>query len=141
MTNNINEFSNANSNIISKEDKGKIKNLINDLSEIATSVKNKLNNDVDNIINNMNSLSNSTPELKETIENLKDITDSFDKTSKEINEMIINIEKKNNTLGKLIYEDSLYININGVALDLRKLIQDVKDNPAKYMKAYFQGKK
>ena len=54
---------------------------------------------------------------------------------------IDNIEKKNNTLGNLIYEDSLYININGVALDLRDLIKDIKENPTKYMKAYFQGKK
>ena len=52
-----------------------------------------------------------------------------------------NIEQKNNTLGKLLNEDSLYVNINGVALDLRDLIKDVKENPAKYMKAYFQGKK
>ena len=55
--------------------------------------------------------------------------------------MIMNIESKNNTIGKLIYEDSLYINVNGVALDLRDLIQDIKQNPTKYMKAYFQGKK
>ena len=55
--------------------------------------------------------------------------------------MVKSVQEKNNTLGKLLYEDSLYININGVALDLRSLIQDIKENPAKYMKAYFQGKK
>ena len=126
LTDNINEFSDINSNIISDEDKKKIKGLINDLSETSAS---------------MNSLSDSTPELKEIIENLRNITDSFDSSSKDINEMIMNIEKKNNTLGKLIYEDSLYININGVALDLRDLIKDIKENPTKYMKAYFQGKK
>ena len=97
-----------------------------------------LNNDIANILDN---ISKGAPDLKEAIKNLNNITQSFDSTSKNINQIIENIEKKNNTLGKLIYEDSLYTNINGVALDLRALIQDVKDNPTKYMKAYFQGKK
>ena len=99
------------------------------------------NDNQSNIIDNMSNLSESAPELKESIENLENITNSFDETSKKINEMMINIEEKDNTLGKLIYEDSLYININGVALDLRALIKDVQENPTKYMKAYFQGKK
>ena len=141
LTNNANEFSKINKDIISGQDKKNIKNLINDLSETSSFLKDKMNQDVSDIIDNMKTLSESAPELKETIENLKDITDSFDKSSKEINKMISSIEEKNNTLGKLIYEDSLYVNINGIALDLRSLIKDVKDNPTKYMKAYFQGKK
>ena len=141
LSDNINQFSDVNKNIISDEDKQKIKNLIDDLSITSSILKNKLDNDVSIIIDNMKILSDSAPKLKETIENLKEITDSFDETSKDINQMIDNIEKKNNTLGKLLYEDSLYVNINGVALDLRDLIKDVKENPAKYMKAYFQGKK
>jgi len=141
LSDNINQFSDVNKNIISDEDKQKIKNLIDDLSITSSILKNKLDNDVSTIIDNMKILSKSAPELKETIENLKEITDSFDETSKDINQMIDNIEKKNNTLGKLLYEDSLYVNINGVALDLRDLIKDVKENPTKYMKAYFQGKK
>ena len=141
LTNNINEFSNINSTIITDEEKKKIKILINDLSEITSNLNGKLDDDINNIIENMSSLSNSTPDIKESIRNLKNITDSFDSSSKDINDMIMNIESKNSTLGKLIYEDSLYVNINGVALDLRNLIQDVKQNPTKYMKAYFQGKK
>ena len=69
------------------------------------------------------------------------LANRFDKTSKDIDKIMNNIEQRNNTLGKLLNEDSLYVNINGVALDLRDLIKDVKENPAKYMKAYFQGKK
>jgi len=141
LTNNVNEFSKINKNVISDQDKENIKNLISDLSETSSFLKDKMNQDVSDIIDNMKTLSGSAPEFKKTIENLKDITDSFDKSSKEINKMISSVEEKNNTLGKLIYEDSLYVNINGVALDLRSLIQDIKDNPTKYMKAYFQGKK
>lgn len=141
LSDNINQFSDINKNIISDNDKTKIKNTIDDLSAVSSMLKNKLDNDVSSIINNMKVLSESAPELKQTINNLKEITDSFDETSKDITKMMNNIEQKNNTLGKILYEDSLYVNINGVALDLRDLIKDVKENPAKYMKAYFQGKK
>ena len=138
LTNNIDEFSKVNSNIISEDDRNNLKELINNLNEASTTFKSQLNNDIANILDN---ISEGAPDLKEAIKNLNNITQSFDSTSKNINQIIENIEKKNNTLGKLIYEDSLYTNINGVALDLRALIQDVKDNPTKYMKAYFQGKK
>ncbi len=141
LSDNINQFSDINKNIISDNDKTKIKNTIDDLSAVSSMLKNKLDNDISSIINNMKVLSESAPELKQTINNLKEITDSFDETSKDITKMMNNIEQKNNTLGKILYEDSLYVNINGVALDLRDLIKDVKENPAKYMKAYFQGKK
>ena len=141
LSDNMNQFSNINKDIISNDDKLKIKNAIKDLSTVSSILKNKLDNDVSDIIDNMKILSESAPELKETINNLKEITDSFDKTSKDIDKIMNNIEQRNNTLGKLLNEDSLYVNINGVALDLRDLIKDVKENPAKYMKAYFQGKK
>ena len=141
VSNNINQFSDINKNIISSSDKEKIKRIIDDLSSISSILKDKLDNDINSIIGNMEVLSQSAPDLKETIENLKKTTLSFDEISKDLNKMVSNIENKNNTLGRLIYEDSLYTNINGVALDLRDLIKDIKENPAKYMKAYFQGKK
>ena len=141
VSNNINQFSDINKNIISSSDKEKIKRIIDDLSSISSILKDKLDNDINSIIGNMEVLSQSAPDLKETIENLKNTTLSFDEISKDLNKMVSNLENKNNTLGKLIYEDSLYTNINGVALDLRDLIKDIKENPTKYMKAYFQGKK
>ena len=141
VSNNINQFSDINKNIISSSDKEKIKRIIDDLSSISSILKDKLDNDINSIIGNMEVLSQSAPDLKETIENLKKTTLSFDEISKDLNKMVSNLENKNNTLGKLIYEDSLYTNINGVALDLRDLIKDIKENPTKYMKAYFQGKK
>ena len=141
LTNNIDEFSNISSDLISENDKNNLKDLINNFNLISETLKKELDGDVVNIIDNLNSLSNSSPELKEVITNLNSITKSLDKSSVSINDMLTKIESKDNTLGKLIYNDSLYLNVNGVALDLRELIQDIKENPTKYMKAYFQGKK
>ena len=134
LTNSMDEFSNLNSNIISEDDKNNLKELIGNLTEISSTLKIKLDNDIDNIINNLNLLSNSAPELKNTIENLNI-------SSKDIKNIINNLENNDGTLGNLINNDSLYNNINGIALDLRELIKDVKENPTKYMKAYWKGRK
>ena len=141
LSNNFKEFSDSNKNIISSQEKKKIKELIDDLSFTSKVLKDKVDHDVSDIINNISVLSESTPELKNAIANLNNIGISIDETSQSVNLLVKSLQEKNNTLGKLFYEDSLYVNINGVALDLRSLIQDIKENPAKYMKAYFQGKK
>ena len=45
------------------------------------------------------------------------------------------------SLAKLISRDELHDNINGLVLDARSLLDDVKKNPAKYLRAWFEAKK
>ena len=45
------------------------------------------------------------------------------------------------TLGKLVFNDSLYNNMNALVYELRDFVKDLKDNPSKYMKAYRNSKK
>ena len=44
-------------------------------------------------------------------------------------------------ISKLINEKDLYENVNGLVLDARSLLGDVKQNPAKYLRAWFEAKK
>ena len=53
LSDNMNQFSNTNKDIISNDDKLKIKNAIKDLSTVSSILKNKLDNDVSDIIDNM----------------------------------------------------------------------------------------
>ena len=41
----------------------------------------------------------------------------------------------------MINNDDLYNNINGLIVDSRSLVNDIKDNPTKYLRAYFEAKK
>ena len=64
----------------------------------------------------------------------KNATDKLDN-------ILYKIEIGDGTIGKLINDDVLHNNINNLVDELRFLVQDVKDNPVKYMKAYWRGKK
>ena len=41
----------------------------------------------------------------------------------------------------MINDPLLYDNLNALSQDGRELVKDFKDNPTKYMKAYWKGKK
>ena len=51
------------------------------------------------------------------------------------------LDQSKGTLGKLINDETLHNNMNNLVNDIRSLVQDFKDNPTKYMKAYWKGKK
>ena len=44
------------------------------------------------------------------------------------------------TLGKLLKDETLYENMNEVVDNAKELINDVKENPTKYVKAYWKGR-
>ena len=41
----------------------------------------------------------------------------------------------------MLNDDELYKNVNGLVLDERLLLEDVKENPTKYLRAWFEAKK
>ena len=138
MTRNIDDFMVMSNDIISDQDRKKIKDIINDLSSTSSKLRVQLDKDVSNIIDNMNTLSESAPEVKELIENLNNTSKTFEKSAESIDKVVSNIEDKNNTIGKLLHEDSLYVNLNGLILDLRILAKDMHNDPGKYMKSIFK---
>ena len=44
-------------------------------------------------------------------------------------------------MGKLLYDDSLYVNLNKTAEDLDKLMVDLRENPGRYVQFSVFGKK
>ena len=138
MTENIDDFVTMSNDIVSEQDREKIKSIINNLSETSSQLKIQIDKDFSNIIENMNTLSEAAPEVKGLIENLNTTSESFEKSAKSIDDIITNMENKDNTLGKLLYEDSLYVNLNGLIVDLRVLVQDMHTDPGKYMKSIFK---
>jgi phospholipid/cholesterol/gamma-HCH transport system substrate-binding protein len=70
-----------------------------------------------------------------------EISEKIDKFSTSAISIMNNIDGGSGSLSKLINQDELYNNINGLVLDARLLLDDVKNNPTKYLKAYFNAKK
>jgi phospholipid/cholesterol/gamma-HCH transport system substrate-binding protein len=63
------------------------------------------------------------------------------KTIKEINKILEDINNAKGSLGKLIKDDSLYVNLNHTARDLDKLLIDLKARPKRYVHFSVFGKK
>ena len=58
-----------------------------------------------------------------------------------LKDVIIKINSKNSSIGKMINDDELYNNVNDLIVDSKSLVNDIKDNPTKYLRAYFAAKK
>ena len=114
-----------------------LENFSSDLKSIGSSIENDLDpklTKIDGILDQIQSFSN---QLEPAYKGLK----SFEKSMTNLQLLIDDLNNGKGSLGKLLKDDSLYDNLNEVVDNTNELINDVKDNPTKYVKAYWQGRK
>ena len=68
------------------------------------------------------------------IENLNGVAEN-------LNTILTQLKEGEGTMGKLLYDDSLYVNLNRTAEDLDKLMVDLRENPGRYVQVSVFGKK
>jgi phospholipid/cholesterol/gamma-HCH transport system substrate-binding protein len=90
-------------------------------------------------------ISATLDELKPTLANFKVLSDSLKKVQLNqtltktqqaitaLNETLSKFKKNNNTVGRLMTEDSLYVNMNKLLLSLDKLSEHLNTNPKHFM--------
>ena len=130
----LEEFVTSNMDLVSAEDKDNLHNLLSNINNISNNLSLIISEENDNVresIDQFNVLMKKLPsisdELNEAIASLKDV--------------IIKINSKNSSIGKMINDDELYNNVNDLIVDSKSLVNDIKDNPTKYLRAYFAAKK
>ncbi|GMT45042.1 MAG: organic solvent ABC transporter substrate-binding protein [bacterium] len=148
------------SELFSKNAKGNLKRSITDIAgtlhnlnittaELRDMVENN-NVHVSRTLANLDSLTETLMEsrgdLQVTIHNFKNISDTLSKvelaqtilqTKKSlvrINLLLKRINQGQGTIGSLMVNDSLYIELNKSALELNKLLKDIRENPRRYLK-------
>tara|TARA_B100000945_G_scaffold164883_1_gene132230 strand:+ start:116 stop:1045 length:930 start_codon:yes stop_codon:yes gene_type:complete len=89
---------------------------------------------IDSILVKMDNFSNQLEPASKGLE-------SFEKSMTTLQLLVEDMNQGKGSLGKLLKDESLYDNLNEVVDNTNELINDVKDNPAKYVKAYWQGRK
>lgn len=106
---------------------GRIKVLLENLESITSNIKNH-NQQIGEVIDNFSGISDTLrrANLSQTILNLKS---TLDKTSS----IFDKVNKGEGTLGMLVNDDSLYVNLNHTARDLDALIKDLNTNPKRYV--------
>ena len=78
-------------------------------------------------------------ELKEA--QISNSIEKLENTLNSVNGILANVENGEGSLGKLLKDDKLYDNLEGAALQMEQLLQDMKLNPKRYVHFSLFGKK
>lgn len=106
---------------------GKITKIVNNLEQLSYTLKQNDEN-INNAITNISDVSDSlkAANIQQTIADLH-------KTVYELNSTLEQINSGNGTVGKLIYNDTLYTNLQNLTIELDSLIANIHQNPQKYV--------
>tara|TARA_B110000438_G_C15709303_1_gene604578 strand:+ start:10 stop:921 length:912 start_codon:yes stop_codon:yes gene_type:complete len=130
----VEEFISKNKDIIDEKDKKNLQGLLANINSISLDLNEIIKDESDNLkksVKQFNIFMNKLPEMSSQLQG----------ASSSIANIVNNINSGSGTISKLINQDEIYNNFNGLISDGRLLIDDIKNNPTKYLKAYFQAKK
>ena len=141
LTSELDGFIKGYRDILSKPERENLRDIVTNLKTTSESIKEKVNNDLSEILTGFKNISDQSEGLKEAVTNLKSSSESLNSSSKKFESILDRIDSGEGTLGKMVNDPTLYNNMNELSQDGRELLKDFKDNPTKYMKAYWKGKK
>ncbi|MFO7830001.1 MAG: MlaD family protein [Bacteroidales bacterium] len=118
-----------------ESEKVRLANILVNVESISSNLKNN-NEQITNILDNFSNISDSLQQsnIKATILNANKTLAEFSKISTKINQ-------GEGTIGMLVNNDSLYVNLNNLAADLDSLVIDLNENPNRYVHFSLFGKK
>jgi phospholipid/cholesterol/gamma-HCH transport system substrate-binding protein len=76
----------------------------------------------------------SMTSLQKTSSNLSRVSAKLENTADLMNELLTKIKNGEGTLGKLVQKEKLYDDLDSLAVNLTKLVVDIRENPNKYVK-------
>ena len=133
-TSQLEQFISENKNLITDEDKENLHSLLSNINSISFNLDKLINEESDNIKQSIQNFNNS-------MDKIPSISKNLDEVLNDLSNIVENVNSGKGTVSRLINEEALYDNVNGLVLDARCLLSDVKENPAKYLRAWFEAKK
>lgn len=115
------------------------------LNQMLVTEKKKIAEITGNAVSITQNLEDNNQKISHTLNNLSNLSDSLsqadvkkilDNANKAVDDMAQAMEKINNgtgTMGKLMNDSSLFINLNKSATDLDLLLKDIQENPRRYV--------
>tara|TARA_A100001011_G_scaffold400859_1_gene520061 strand:- start:20483 stop:21412 length:930 start_codon:yes stop_codon:yes gene_type:complete len=121
-----------------------INKIVNNLESFSTelrSLSSNLGEEIDPKLSKIDNILEQIQKFSDDLEPASEGLKSFEKSMVNLQLIINDLNEGKGSLGKLLKDESLYDNLNEVVDNTNELINDVKENPTKYVKAYWQGRK
>jgi phospholipid/cholesterol/gamma-HCH transport system substrate-binding protein len=101
------------------------------------------NKKIDSILDNANVAMNSFSKMMESLEktDIASTVKRLQTTLDGFNKLLDGIEQGNGSIGKLMNDDQLYINLTNASKELEELLRDLKLHPKRYVHISVFGKK
>jgi phospholipid/cholesterol/gamma-HCH transport system substrate-binding protein len=118
-----------------KSESERLDNILKNVDAITSNLKNN-NATISHALNNLDKITDDIAKsnLKQTIENTNN-------TIADLSSILNKIKSGNGSLGMLVNDDKLYLNLKSSSENLDKLIIDLKANPKRYVHfSVFGGK-
>jgi phospholipid/cholesterol/gamma-HCH transport system substrate-binding protein len=84
-------------------------------------------------VNQRQNLDTGITSLSHTSVNLERVSLKLDRIAGDLAEVISSVRKGEGTLGKLVWDDKLYNDLDALARNLNVLVKDIHDNPDRYV--------
>ena len=140
-------------NVLDKKTQTDLKETFLNLNASAKGLKKSLNSFDGLIEDNKEGLSNSLSNFETSTKNLVQITDSIasadlggtikelQNTIAKFNSILKVIDNGEGSIGKLLKDDALYINLENASKELEELLKEVKEHPKRFFNVSVFGKK
>ena len=143
---NINSLFDAETKAQLKSSVDDFSNLTNQLSETSNAISKLILENSQNISLSVENIRLSSERISDISKSLspktiKDITTNLDSVLSNLKNISKNLNSGSGTFGKLINDDSVYQNLDSTINELKVLIEDVRNNPNKYINFSVIGRK
>ncbi len=85
-------------------------------------------------ISQRGNLDTSIARVREVAYNLQDASDRLKQSSLSLSVVLAKVERGQGTLGKLVHDQGLYDDIDSLAVNLNRLVKDLRENPNRYVR-------
>ena len=100
---------------------------MDDISYVSSELKSLVKENKDKLKSTVDNFASASAKLDSITTNLEDVSFSLKNFTQKI-------ERGEGTLGKLVQDSSLYLDLKKTTQDLDSLILDIKKNPKRYLK-------
>jgi phospholipid/cholesterol/gamma-HCH transport system substrate-binding protein len=139
--------------VLNYESRNNLKQTIKDLSITVTSFKNSAQSVNNMLKTNENSIETTLDNIAKTSANFEKISDSLanvnlaqtvrelEGTISNLKSVLATIESGEGTLGKLLNDDEMYVNLTNASKELEELLRELKLHPKRFVHFSLFGKK